>query len=137
MGWRRMDSSGKNSQPRSSGAAVPQINGGYDDGYSRCACFWGKSPGSLVERFISTVPCHGLRALDLGCGEGKNAHALARAGAEVTAVDCSALAITNGRNAFPDEKIEWIVSTSASYLSGCRSFDVIIMYGLLHCLPSV
>jgi hypothetical protein len=27
------------------------LNGGYDDGYSRCPCFWGKSAGSLVQRF--------------------------------------------------------------------------------------
>jgi 2-polyprenyl-3-methyl-5-hydroxy-6-metoxy-1,4-benzoquinol methylase len=114
-----------------------RLNGGYDDGYSRCACFWGRSPGSLVQRFIANVPCKGLRVLDLGCGEGKNAYALAQAGAVVTAVDCSELAIANGRRAFADGEIEWVVSEGATYLLHCEPFDVIVMYGLLHCLPSV
>jgi tellurite methyltransferase len=121
---------------RSRRAAELTANGGYDDGYSRCACFWGRSPGSLVRRFIANVPCKGLRVLDLGCGEGKNAYALAHAGAVVTAVDCSELAIANGRTAFADGKIEWVVSEGATYLLGCEPFDVVVMYGLLHCLPS-
>jgi tellurite methyltransferase len=99
--------------------------------------FWGRSPGSLVQRFVSNVSCKGLRVLDLGCGEGKNAHALARAGAAVTAVDCSELAIANGRRAFADAEIEWIISEGATYLSDCEPFDVVVMYGLLHCLPSL
>jgi tellurite methyltransferase len=121
---------------RSRRAAELTANGGYDDGYSSCACFWGRSPGSLVRRFIANVPCKGLRVLDLGCGEGKNAYALARAGAVVTAVDCSELAIANGRTAFADGKIEWVVSEGATYLLDCETFDVVVMYGLLHCLPS-
>jgi tellurite methyltransferase len=119
------------------GAFELRFNGGYDDGYSQCVCFWGTTPGSLVQRFISSVPCKGLRVLDLGCGEGKNANALAHAGSEVTAVDCSELAIANGRREFVDAEIEWVVSESAAYLSHCEPFDVIVMYGLLHCLPSL
>src|SRR5438105_6681125 len=100
----------------SSRATELGLNGGYDDGYSRCACFWGRSPGSLVQRFITNVPCEGLRVLDLGCGEGKNAYALAHAGAAVTAVDCSELAIANGRTEFADAEIEWLISEGATYL---------------------
>jgi Methyltransferase domain len=59
-----------------------------------------------VRRFIGDVPTlQGLEVLDLGCGEGKNAHAFSRAGATVVAVDCSQLAITNGRRAFPDNQL--------------------------------
>jgi len=123
--------------PPSRGVTELCLSGGYDDGYSQCACFWGRSPGSLVQSFIRTTPCKGLRVLDLGCGEGKNANALAHAGATVTAVDCSALAIAHGRKAFADAKIEWIVSEGAAYLEHCEPFDVIVMYGLLHCLPSL
>jgi 2-polyprenyl-3-methyl-5-hydroxy-6-metoxy-1,4-benzoquinol methylase len=89
-----------------------------------------------VRRFIANVPCKGLRVLDLGCGEGKNAYALAHAGAVVTAVDCSELAIANGRMAFADGKIQWVVSEGATFLLDCEPFDVVVMYGLLHCLPS-
>jgi 2-polyprenyl-3-methyl-5-hydroxy-6-metoxy-1,4-benzoquinol methylase len=131
-----MIGSAKNAQSRSQRATKLRSDGGYDDGYSRCACFWGRSPGWLVKRFVSHVPCKGLRVLDLGCGEGKNAYALAQAGAAVTAVDCSELAIANGRREFGDADIEWVISDGGLYLSDCQPFDVVVMYGLLHCLPS-
>ena len=112
-------------------------NGGYDDGYSTCPCFWGKIPGSLVREFLANNPSQvGRAVLDLGCGEGKNANAFASAGASVDAVDCSALAIANGRTAFTNPKINWIRSDAVEHLKECRSYDSIILYGLLHCLRS-
>jgi tellurite methyltransferase len=111
--------------------------GGYEDGYASCACFWGTSPGSLVKMFIERHPkLEGFRVLDLGCGEGKNAAAFARSGARVVAVDCSSRALANGQHAFSDEEIEWHLAGAHSYLTGSDSFDVIVMYGLLHCLSS-
>lgn len=112
-------------------------DGGYDDGYSRCPCFWGKSPGSLVKEFLEcNSSLDGFAVLDLGCGEGKNAQAFAGSGASVDAVDCSALAIANGRRAFPNPNIKWITANAVEYLRLCRPYDLIVMYGLLHCLPS-
>ncbi|WP_456822744.1 class I SAM-dependent methyltransferase [Bradyrhizobium sp. USDA 4502] len=114
-----------------------QVLGGYDDGYDNCNCFWGTAPGSLVQTFIESNPkLDGMRVLDLGCGEGKNAAAFARSGATVTAVDCSARALDNGRAAFSSSEIEWCQSDARSFLAVCDSFDVIVMYGLLHCLAS-
>jgi SAM-dependent methyltransferase len=87
---------------------------------------------------MSNAPTvQGLEVLDLGCGEGKNAHAFARAGARVTAVDCSKLAIANGKRAFGHPSINWILSDAESFLHDCGIFDIIVMYGLLHCLPSL
>jgi tellurite methyltransferase len=111
--------------------------GGYEEGYASCDCFWGTSPGSLVRTFIESHPnLDGIQILDLGCGEGKNAAALARSGARVVAVDCSSRALANGQRAFQDQKIEWRLSDARSYLASSDGFDVIVMYGLLHCLPS-
>jgi 2-polyprenyl-3-methyl-5-hydroxy-6-metoxy-1,4-benzoquinol methylase len=111
--------------------------GGYDEGYASSDCFWGTSPGSLVRSFIEEHPdLRGVRVLDLGCGEGKNAAAFARCGANVTAVDCSAKAIRNGQKAFQDVHIEWLVSDVGAYLSRDEWFDVVVLYGLPHCLPS-
>lgn len=111
--------------------------GGYDEGYLSCSCFWGRSPGSLVRNHLeSMVDAKGLRVLDLGCGEGKNANAYAEAGAEVIAVDCSRVALENGMKAFPAAGIRWIRSDAKSYLENADLFDVVIMYGLLHCLSS-
>jgi SAM-dependent methyltransferase len=112
--------------------------GGYEEGYESCDCFWGMSPGSLIQDFIETRPSlTGMRVLDLGCGEGKNAAAFARSGADVVAVDCSALALANGQKHFADSRIKWQLSDARGYLASCDHFDAIIMYGLLHCLPSL
>jgi methylase of polypeptide subunit release factors len=77
------------------------MNGGYDDGYAACPCLWGKEPGSLVARFLGEHPDQtGRIVFDLGCGEGKNAAAFARAGGAVRAVDCSTYAIDHAKTAW-------------------------------------
>lgn len=112
-------------------------SGGYDEGYTACDCFWGTSPGSLIASFIEEHrDLRGMRVLDLGCGEGKNAAAFARCGASVIAVDCSAKAISNGQRAFQDLRIEWLVSDALTYLAKKELFDVVVLYGLAHCLSS-
>jgi len=96
-------------------------DGGYDDGYTACPCFWGTSPGSLVRVFLDNNPSlEGHTVLDLGCGEGKNANSFALVGASVDAVDCSEFAISNGKRAFADTHINWITASAADYLKACR-----------------
>lgn len=98
-------------------------NGGYEDGYKSCPCFWGGSPGSLIKAFLKEPSsCEGLSVLVLGCGEGKNAAAFASAGALVDAVDCSAQAIANGRRAFPHSSIAWVVADAVDYLRRSRVY---------------
>src|SRR5690242_3361911 len=83
--------------------------GGYDEGYRACPCFWGTTPGSLVLELAETVPLAGSSVLDLGCGEGKNAAWLAERGCSVRAVDVSQLAIANARQAFRGADVDWVV----------------------------
>jgi len=89
------------------------LDGGYDEGYRACPCFWGDKPGSLVAQLLIEQNFAGKFVLDLGCGEGKNAAAFARAGASVTAIDCSELAISNGKAAFRDLEISCLASISS------------------------
>lgn len=111
--------------------------GGYDLGYANCPCFWGTEAGSLVREFLAVhANASNLRVLDLGCGEGKNAAAFAKRGASVVAVDCSAQALANGKSAFPYNNIEWVQSDALEYLGDCSLFDVVVMYGLPHCMKS-
>ena len=111
------------------------MSGGYDDGYRRSPCFWGKEPGSLVRALLSECPnLSNTKVLDLGCGEGKNAFALANAGAEVVAVECSEAALRNGMAQLSHPNIQWVHSDANSYLSSAKDFDIVVMYGLLHCL---
>ena len=81
------------------------MSGGYNEGYERCSCFWGTEPGSFLKLITHyETSFTGRRALDAGCGEGKNAVFLARHGANVDAVDVSPVAIENGRRVWKQEE---------------------------------
>ena len=111
-------------------------DGGYDSGYKGCPCFWGSDPGSLVAKLAEIIPTFkGLRVLDAGCGEGKNAFFLASKGALVQAYDVSQIAIQHA------EKLKDQTHNVFFHAQDVRtvdlktdSFDVVIAYGLMHCL---
>ncbi len=113
------------------------MNGGYDAGYTACPCFWGRSPGSLVRLLDQyVVGFRGLEVLDAGCGEGKNAAFLSQRGARVRAIDISEVAIRNGKAAFGNGiEIEWTQGDIRA-IELVKKYDLVIAYGLLHCLPS-
>jgi 2-polyprenyl-3-methyl-5-hydroxy-6-metoxy-1,4-benzoquinol methylase len=113
-----------------------ETKGGYDDGYEAVTGFWGTTPGSLVRGYLATHEVIGLRVLDVGAGEGKNAAAFARAGATVVAVECSATAIRNGKKLFPNDPITWTRRDALEMDYPKSSFDIVVSYGLTHCLPS-
>lgn len=67
----------------------------WDTRYSVTETMWSEEPNVfLVEKVSDLEPG---RALDLGCGEGRNALWLAQRGWDVTAVDFSQVAIDRGR----------------------------------------
>jgi SAM-dependent methyltransferase len=114
------------------------MNGGYEDGYKSCACFWGRKPGRLVEQVASMLgDVRGLDVLDAGCGEGKNAAFFAGRGATVRAVDVSVIAIEHARNWFGDiANVSWEIADIRQSDLSPSSFDIVIAYGLPHCLAS-
>ncbi len=90
--------------------------GGYDEGYSRCPCFWGKEPSTLVIRLLNKLPNElDLNVLDAGCGEGKNSIAFASRGAKVIGIDCSSLAISNAKKAWPKAEVRWVEADVRTY----------------------
>jgi len=114
------------------------MNGGYDDGYRECACFWGTEPGSYVRLLHGKIQrISGLRILDVGCGEGKNAVFLAAQGATVDAIDVSEFAIQNGRRKWLDVVgVRWQIGDVRTIELPDQRYDVVIAYGLLHCLEN-
>ena len=71
--------------------------GDWDARYAAAQLVWGRGPNRFVEEaFASAAP--GGRALDLACGEGRNAIFLAARGWTVTALDFSAVAIERARS---------------------------------------
>src|ERR1700724_131454 len=110
------------------------MNGGYDEGYRKCPCFWGNEPGSYVRELCNLISSvRGCVVLDAGCGEGKNATFLAAGGAVIDALDVSVLAIENGRRHFGDHpRIEWRVGDVREIELSQSHYDVVVAYGLLH-----
>ncbi len=100
----------------------------------------GPSPGRLwsPNPWLSEAPLHQSqgRALDLGCGTGRDAVALASLGWEVTAIDRLPDALDRGRwldsnyrTAGPP--IEWIAADLATALPVKGPFDLILLFAFL------
>jgi len=78
-----------------------------------------------------------MSVLDAGCGEGKNAIYLARQGARVHALDISERAIQNAKKAWENcESIIWEITDIRQAGLENGQYDLIIAYGLLHCLSN-
>ena len=67
----------------------------YDNRYESVDHYWPFQPSSMLYKALALLPSaeRGLKALDIGCGEGASAILLARNGFEVTAFDLSPEAI--------------------------------------------
>jgi tellurite methyltransferase len=113
-------------------------DGGYDTGYRACRCFWGTEPGSLVLKLSKMITSFtGLNVLDVGCGEGKNAMFFAARGAVVRAVDISEIAIARARELASASMVHGIlfdVKDARNLGLSPDQFDVVVAYGLFHCL---
>ncbi len=116
----------------------PARSGGYDDGYQACDCFWGREPGSLIRMLTGRVgDLTGARVLDVGCGEGKNAAYFGERGAIVHAMDVSPYALANAEKSWGDVSgITWELVDVRDLRANSEAYDIVVAYGLLHCLGS-
>jgi 2-polyprenyl-3-methyl-5-hydroxy-6-metoxy-1,4-benzoquinol methylase len=112
------------------------MDGGYDTGYRSCPCFWGRDPGKLVRQLANIIPnVSGLRVIDAGCGEGKNSAFLAACGAMVSAFDISEIAMNHAKQLWsPALPIDWKVADVTQMEIPANEYDVVVAYGLFHCL---
>jgi len=74
-------------------ALLSAIAAGFDRAYSSQRSYFGTAPSSWLVRFLGHPADRGRRALDMGCGHGRNALYLASLGYTVTAVDVSEAAV--------------------------------------------
>jgi 2-polyprenyl-3-methyl-5-hydroxy-6-metoxy-1,4-benzoquinol methylase len=75
--------------------------------------------------------------LDAGCGEGKNASFLAAQGARIDAFDISPVAITHARHQLGQvSNLRLEVADIQEVHLEPASYDVVVAYGVLHCLPN-
>lgn len=77
----------------------------WDERYAATALVWSAGPNQFVESELASLPPG--RALDLACGEGRNARWLAERGWQVTALDWSSVAVEKGRQT--TEAVDWQV----------------------------
>lgn len=116
--------------------------GQYDEEYRECPCFWGIDPAKFVRLLPTYATCRrDSRALDLGAGEGKNAFFLQSLGYRVMAVEVSRFACRNFLDRMIREEIEDHICLICGDVrdvlrTASEQYDLVVAYGLLHCLPS-
>lgn len=98
----------------------------WDERYSAKELIWRAAPNQfLVAEVTGMIPGH---ALDLGCGEGRNAVWLAEQGWKVTAVDFSSVGIEKGKemSARRGVEVEWVLHDLLTYEPAKQEFDLVI-----------
>jgi SAM-dependent methyltransferase len=87
----------------------------WDERYASAELVWGVAPNRWVAQEVADLPAG--RALDLACGEGRNALWLAGRGWRVTAVDFSAVAIEKARRLQDGTaaEVEWVCADVLAY----------------------
>ncbi|MFD9663879.1 class I SAM-dependent methyltransferase [Rhodococcus sp. NPDC059968] len=109
----------------------------WDERYSQSELVWGAPPNAVVVERVTSLPRG--RALDLACGEGRNAHWLATRGWEVTGLDYSAVALDKARRVAAEaprsvrERLDYrVADVTDSDLGG--EYDLVLMI-YLHLAP--
>jgi SAM-dependent methyltransferase len=89
----------------------------WDTRYAASELVWSRGPNAVV-----AAECAGLspgRAVDLACGEGRNAIWLAERGWQVTAVDFSQVALDKGRRLAQglevDGSVDWLCADATQW----------------------
>ncbi|HEY8302538.1 MAG TPA: methyltransferase domain-containing protein [Jatrophihabitans sp.] len=85
----------------------------WDERYRAHGLVWGGPPNRWVVEELDDAPPG--RALDLACGEGRNALWLAAHGWQVTAVDFSAVAIGKARELDTNRLVEWVEADATGF----------------------
>jgi SAM-dependent methyltransferase len=113
-------------------------SGPYDRFYREMGVAWPDTPGRMVRRAIKILKPG--TALDAGCGDGKNAVFLAGLGWRVTAFDISAEALrsfalrTAGLAERTSAPIHVYQADAAIAEHAPETYDLVVAYGLYHCL---
>lgn len=96
----------------------------------------GLAPHPLLAQWLSDRSLAGLRALDVGCGLGDNAEALANAGARVVAFDLVERAVAWARRRFPESGVDYRVADLFEAPAEWRgAFDLVHELYTLQALP--
>jgi SAM-dependent methyltransferase len=101
----------------------------WDQRYATTDLVWGAGPNRFLVAEVEGLPPG--RALDLGCGEGRNAIWLAQRGWQVSGVDFSEVGLDKARSLAVERGVEvtWVRADLLDYQPDHGAFDlVIVMY---------
>lgn len=97
----------------------------------------GLAPHPLLAQWLAGRSLDGQRSLDVGCGLGDNAEALAAAGALVTAFDLAPGAIVWAKRRFPDSRVSYLPADLFQAPPRWRgAFDLVHELYTLQALPA-
>jgi SAM-dependent methyltransferase len=99
----------------------------WNERYSQSDRLWIHDADTSLKDAVVDIPP--TDALDLGCGEGRNALFLARSGFQVTAVDFAGVALKRLQTVAREEGlvVETICEDLLSYLASPRSFHFVVL----------
>ncbi|MGA7910688.1 MAG: class I SAM-dependent methyltransferase, partial [Candidatus Dormiibacterota bacterium] len=101
----------------------------WDQRYATTDLIWGAGPNRFLVAEVDGLSPG--RALDLGCGEGRNAIWLAQRGWQVSGVDFSEAGLDKARHLAVERGVEvtWVRADLLDYQPDHGAFDlVIVMY---------
>src|SRR5436309_5039096 len=106
----------------------------WDRRYSATGLLWTASPNRFVVAELTGLAPG--RALDLGCGEGRNAIWLAEQGWQVSAVDFSAVGLDKARRLAGERgvTVDWVSADLRDYQPRPAAFDLVLL-AYLHLPP--
>jgi SAM-dependent methyltransferase len=103
----------------------------WDERYRSTELVWGAGPNQFVRMQCESLPPGD--ALDLACGQGRNALWLARLGWRVTGVDYSPVAISRARTLTAEEpsdvadRLTWIVADATLRAVDAETADLVVV----------
>lgn len=102
--------------------------------YDRSDLIWSAEPNRFLVEEVGSLPAG--RALDLACGEGRNAIWLARRGWRVTAVDFSSVGLSKATEvaAHQGAEVEWVLADLEDYEPERGAYDLVVLL-YLHLPP--
>jgi tellurite methyltransferase len=116
-----------------------QSDNPYDERYQGQDFYWGKTPSKMCDLIIEIMRPRlncGLKLIDLGCGEGRNAVYFAQNGFNVVGVDISRPGLKKMRKYASEVEvgIEAVKANIAGF-QFADAYDVIFSTGTSHYLP--
>jgi len=99
----------------------------WDQRYEGSELMWSAKANIFLPPLVEGVAPG--TALDVACGEGRNAIWLARQGWDVTAFDFSAVGIDKAATLAGDTHVEWVIADATTF-EPTKKFDLVVIFYL-------